>query len=406
MKTKLKLVSAASLFVSLGLSIGTASAQSYTVTSLVSNPAGAAHFADAQLSGPIGLARASGDEWWVSDSMSGVSTLYIGDGTKQSLVVTVPPANAAPGSTAMGTPSGVISNESPADFQVGGTQSHFVFSTLDGAIAAWSPTVGVASGATPPSTHAEIVATGAPGSVYTAIATAFVQGKHYLYAANFGLQRIDVYDSAFRPVRFPRADAGPYRFNSDRVFTDNEPFVDDRLPAGFSPYSVQAIGNDIVVAYAFHPDRRSTTPVSGQGLGFVDVFSAEGVLIERLEHGDFMNAPYGIALAPLDFGGASHELLVAQTGNDNSGSSGMIAAFDIASGKFHGFLKDTTGKPLVIPGLHGIAPGNSSPENYDAAGAPAAELYFTSFTGQGAQSSSLFGFLAPVAADLTKGNDQ
>jgi hypothetical protein len=84
----------------------------------------------------------------------------------------------------------------------------------------------------------------------------------------------------------------------------------------------------------------------------------------------------------------------------------MIAAFDIASGKFHGFLKDTTGKPLVVPGLHGIAPGNSSPENYDAAGAPAAELYFTSFTGQGAQSSSLFGFLTPVAADLTKGNDQ
>jgi uncharacterized protein (TIGR03118 family) len=384
----------------------TAAAQSYTQTNLVSNAAGAAHFTDAQLSGPIGLARASGDEWWVSDSTSGVSTLYIGDGTKQTLVVTIPPASAAPGNTAMGTPSGVISSDSTTDFPVGGAPSRFVFSTLDGAIAGWNPAVGVASGATPPSTHAEIVATGAPGSVYTAIASAFIKGKRYLYVANFGLHRIDVYDSTFRPVRLPRADAGAYRFNSDRVFTDNDPFVDNRLPAGYSPYNVQAIGNDIVVAYAFHPDVRSTTPVSGMGLGYVDVFSAQGVLLGQLEHGDFMNAPYGIALAPLDFGRFSHDVLVAQTGTDNGAPGGVIAAFDIVSGKFDGDLQDTTGKPLVIPGLRGIAPGNSSPENYDAAGAPAAELYFTSFTGQGTQTNSLFGFLTPVPADLIKGSDQ
>jgi uncharacterized protein (TIGR03118 family) len=204
----------------------------------------------------------------------------------------------------------------------------------------------------------------------------------------------------------PRGDAGPYRFSSDRLITDNEPFVDDSLPAGYSPYNVQAIGNDIVVAYAFHPDSRSLTPTSGPGLGFVDVYSADGVLVERLERGNFMDAPYGIALAPLDFGRFSHDLLVAQTGTDNGESSGTIAAFDLASGKFDGFLQDAARKPLVIKGLRGIAPGNSSPENYDSAGAPAAELYFTSSSDQVGQASALFGFLTPVAADLVKGNDQ
>jgi len=389
------------------LGIGTASAQEYTQTNLVSNVAGASPITDSQLSGPIGLARASGDEWWVSDSTSGVSTLYIGNGTKQKLVVTIPPASTTPGGrSVMGRPSGVISSTSTTDFPVDGAPSAFVFSTLDGAIAAWNPNVGVTSGSTPPSTHAEIVATGEPGSIYTAIATAFFQGSRRLFAANFGLHRIDVYDSTFHRVTLPRGDAGPYRFSNDRLITDNDPFVDVSLPAGYSPYNVQAIGNDIVVAYAFHPDSRSMTPISGPGLGYVDVYSADGVLLQRLEHGDFMDAPYGIALAPLDFGRFSHELLVAQTGTDNGESSGVIAAFDIASGKFDGIVRDASGKPLVITGLRGIAPGNSSPENYDAAGAPAAELYFTSSSVQGSQPDALFGFLTPVAADLVKGNDQ
>jgi uncharacterized protein (TIGR03118 family) len=385
----------------LSLGVETAAAQSYTQTNLVSNAAGATHFTDAQLNGPIGLARASGDEWWVSDSTSGVSTLYIGDGMKQTLVVTVPPASAAPGNTAMGTPSGVISSDSTTDFAVGGAQSRFVFSTLDGAIAGWNPAVGVAPGATPPSTHAEIVARGAPGSVYTAIASAFDKGKRYLYAVNFGLHRVDVYDSMFQLVKLPRADA--YRFNSDRVFTGNDPFVDNRLPAGYSPYNVQAIGNDIVVAMRFTPMSGARRQCSGQVSAMSTFFP---VLLAQLEHGDFTNAPYGIALAPLDFGRFSHDVLVAQTGTDNGASGGVIRAFDIVSGRFDGDLQDVTGKPLVIPGLCGIAPDNSSRENYDAAGAPAAELYITSFTGQGAQTNSLFGFLTPIPTDLIKGNDQ
>jgi uncharacterized protein (TIGR03118 family) len=403
MNTQLKLSSAASLCASMWIS--TASAQSYTQTNLVSNVADAATFVDSQLVGPIGLSRTSASEWWAADSEAGVSTLYMGDGAKNPLVVTIPPARGARSGAARGTPAGTISNNSPTDFLVGGKQAFFLFCTLDGAIAGWNPSVGTGSGEQV-STHAEIVATGESGSIYTALASAFLNGKRHLYVANFGRNRIDVYDSAFRPVRLPRGDTGPWRFDSDRLYAGNEPFVDDRLPAGYAPFNVEAIGNDIVVTYALHPNSSSPAPLAGPGLGYVDVYSASGVLLVRLEHSDAMDAPYGVALAPLDFGRFSHDLLVAQSGTDNGESSGVIAAYDLATGKFDGLLRNAAGKTLVIPGLHGIAPGNVVPANLDGADAPGAELYFTAFAGRGAQAPSLFGFLSPVAADLIKGNDQ
>jgi hypothetical protein len=68
-------------------------------------------------------------------------------------------------------------------------------------------------------------------------------------------------------------------------------------------------------------------------------------------------------------------------------------------------LKDAAGSTLAVNGLWAISPGNSaSPASYDMAGAPASELYFTA--GPNHSSEGLFGFLAPVAAELTVGNDQ
>jgi uncharacterized protein (TIGR03118 family) len=404
MKAKLMLVSAVSVCMSMWM--GQAWAQSYTQTNLVSNTAGAANSVDPQLGGPLGLSRLSSSEWWVSDSQTGVSTLYVGDGAKNPLVVTVPAAHNSREGRTTGTPSGTIANNSPTDFLVSGKPSVFLFCTLDGGIAGWNPAVGAVTGPTPSSNHAEIVATGEPGSIYTGIASAFLNGKRYLYAANFGQNRIDVYDSSFHPVKLGRGDASPFRFDDRHFYNDNAAFEDERLPGGFSPYNIQAIGNDLVVTYAYHPGRRSTSPVSGPGLGYVDVFSSAGVLLARLEHGEAMNAPYGVALAPLDFGAFSHDLLVAQSGDRNGEPGGVVAAYDAFTGRFDGLLKNAGGKTLVIPGLRGIAPGNTSPANLDAAGAPAAELYFTAFSGQGTRENALFGFIAPVAADLIKGNDQ
>jgi uncharacterized protein (TIGR03118 family) len=141
-------------------------------------------------------------------------------------------------------------------------------------------------------------------------------------------------------------------------------------------------------------------------LGYVDIFSSDGQLEQRLEHGDWLNAPWGVALPPLDFGIFSHDLLIGQfAGGGTTEGSGTIAAYDLATGKFIGLVQDAAGKPLAINGLWAISPANSAGAgSYDPAGAPASELYFTAGPNQG--TGGLFGYLKPVATDLTVGNDQ
>jgi uncharacterized protein (TIGR03118 family) len=180
--------------------------------------------------------------------------------------------------------------------------------------------------------------------------------------------------------------------------------VDESLPRFFVPFNVQAIGNDIVVTYVLH-EEGARFETDGPGLGFVDIFNSTGQLLQRLEHGDWLNAPWGVALAPLDFGRFSHDLLIGQfAGGGDTQSSGFIAAYDLATGKFDGLLQDASGKPLAINGVWALSPGNVSPNNNDAAGAPATEMYFTAGPNHG--SGGLLGYLTPVPTELTEGNSQ
>jgi hypothetical protein len=50
-----------------------------------------------------------------------------------------------------------------------GAHADFLFSTIDGTISGSNPTVGVASGDTPPSTHAVVVIRTTDGSSYTGL---------------------------------------------------------------------------------------------------------------------------------------------------------------------------------------------------------------------------------------------
>ena len=377
-------------------------AQHYTQTNLVSNTSGVAPVTDPQLVNPWGLSRSSSSPWWISDNATGLSTLYNGAGAKQSLVVTIPQADPNNKNTPLGTPTGTIANGSQTDFLLApGKPSLFLFSTIDGTIAGWNPAVAVAQGAAPPSTHAVTVVKTTDGSSYTGLTSAFIDGKRFLYAANFTKGRVDVYDNAFQPVDLSKKD-----FNEDSSAHSNgeKPFVDEKLPNSYVPFNVQAIDNDIVVTYVLHEDG-SRFETDGPGLGFVDIYTSSGRLLQRLEHGDWLNAPWGVALAPTDFGRFSHDLLIGQfAGGGNSQSSGFIAAYDLATGEFDGLLEDASGKPLAINGIWALSPGNVSPANDDAAGAPSAEIYFTAGPNHG--SEGLFGYLTAVSAELTEGNSQ
>jgi uncharacterized protein (TIGR03118 family) len=359
--------------------------QHYNQTNLVSNTPGAAAVTDPVLINPWGMARSSGSPWWVSDNGTGLSTLYNGAGAKQGLTVTIPAAV----SGKQGSPTGTIFNGSPTDFLLApGKQAIFLFATIDGTIAGWNP--GVLA------TQAVTVVKTKDGSAYTGLTSAFVHNKLYLYAANFNKGRVDVYDNAFHRVHFGEEERGEDR--------DEERFEDDRLPPDYVPFNVQTIGNDIVVTYALH-EEGAPFEIDGPGLGYVDVYTADGRLRLRLEHGDWLNAPWGVALAPLDFGRFSHDLLIGQfAGGGTTESSGWIAAYNLTTGRFDGLLEDAAGKPIAINGIWAISPGNASPGNYDPASTPAAEVYFTSGPVHG--TGGLLGYLTAVPTELIKGNDQ
>src|SRR3981081_3795840 len=119
----------------------TAMAQ-YRIKSLVSNQAGKAAHQDKNLVNSWGLAFSQDGPIWVSDEGIGVSTLYDGHGVPQSLVVTVPWGAAS--LSAPGFPAGIVFHSS-ANFVVSanGKSGHavFVFSTADGTISGWNPSV-------------------------------------------------------------------------------------------------------------------------------------------------------------------------------------------------------------------------------------------------------------------------
>src|SRR5579859_2980448 len=374
-----------------------ASAQHYNKINLVANTAGIAPVTDPNLVNPWGLSRSTGSPWWISDNGAGLSTLYNGAGSIIPLVVTIPKANPQSATPTVGSPTGTIANNSAFDFQMAPkVPAAFLFATIDGTIQAWNPTIGIPPGGSPPSKTATIMYKATDGSSYTGLASALVNGRRVLYAANFSKGRIDFFDNQFHKISLPKVE-----FGGELV----KPFTDSQLPANYVPFNVQCIGNDVVVTWVLlQPGNQFET--DGPGLGYVDVFSSDGKLHLRLQHGDWLNAPWGVALAPLDFGTFSHALLIGQfAGGETTNSGGTIAAFDQFSGNFLGNLQTPGGKLITISGLWAISPGNSATgSSYDTTYAPASELYFTAGPDHG--TGGLFGYLQPIGSELIKGNDQ
>jgi uncharacterized protein (TIGR03118 family) len=219
--------------------------------------------------------------------------------------------------------------------------ARFLFAGEDGTITGWSPEVNL---------NEAIVAVdnSAQHAVYMGIALGGNGAGHRLYAANFHSGHVEVYDGSFK-----------------RIFPPNA-FNDPRLPAGYAPFGIQNVNGDIVVTFARRlPDEDDE--MTGQGLGIVDLFDADGRMISRIASFGQLNAPWGIALAPASFGRFGGALLVGNFGD------GTINAYDMHRGTFLGKLRRSDGRPVQIDGLWGIAFGNgllSQPTNtlYFAAG--------------------------------------
>jgi uncharacterized protein (TIGR03118 family) len=326
----------------------------YVQTNLVSDQLGLAANTDPNLINPWGISHSPTSPFWVSNNRTGVATLYNGAGQPfpvgGPLVVTIPPSGVG-----TGTPTGQVFNGT-ADFEVSpGKPARFIFATENGTISGWNPTANA--------TNAILkVDNSAAGAVYTGLGIGNNGSGNFLYAANFSNGTINVFDSTFSPAFLSGS------------------FFDPNLPSGYAPFNVQYLGGSLLVTYA-------STSGAGPGRGFVDVFDLNGNLDRRLISGGVLNSPWGLALAPANFGEFSNDLLVGNFGD------GTINAFDPTTGIWIGTLTDSLNNPISIDGLRGLIFGNGSN------GADPNMLYFTA--GIGDQAHGLFGSLAPVPAPAT-----
>jgi uncharacterized protein (TIGR03118 family) len=334
-----------------------ANPNTYSVTPLVSNVAGAAPVTDANLVNAWGLAAGPTTPWWVADNETDKSTLYAGDGTPRTLVVSVD-----------GAPTGLVFNPTTGFVVTDGTLSGpslFIFATEDGTIRGWSP--GVPPTSPPPSTQTFVGADRSDvGASYKGLAFGQSSDGPRLYATDFHNARIDVFDDQFGLVTSPDA------------------FVDPGIPAGFAPFGITDAGGVLYVAYA-KQDADAGDEVAGRSLGFVDAFDTDGNLIGRVATRGQLNAPWGIAWAPAGFGRFGGDLLVGNFGD------GQINAYEPQpAGTFDhvGRLRQPDGKALSIDGLWALAFGNN------AAAGSSDTLFFTA--GPEEETEGMFGTITPT----------
>jgi uncharacterized protein (TIGR03118 family) len=376
-----------------------AAAQHYQQTNLVSNipVTPAASISDPNLINPWGLVHSPTSPWWISNNAGGTSTLYNTSGLNPAnpagqtppptlVPVTITALNApggtpgngvvvsnAPSQPAPGSPTAVLFNGSTTNFLVApGKPATFLFVTEDGTIQGWNSSVN------PTTSIIEVdnsqVPNKANGAVYKGATIISMGGNEYLLAANFRSGQIDVFDSNFKPFRLP-----------------DECFKLDGIPRGFAPFNVQGVGPNIYITFA-QQDSAKHDEVDGAGLGFVLIFDGQGRRLARLEHGDWLNAPWGVALAPSDFGEFSHSLLVGNFG------SGTIAGFNPLTGRFLGNMLNVDGSPTTIDGLWALVFGNGGSSG------PGSTLFFTA--GPNNETNGLFGTLTPLAAELQEDDKQ
>lgn len=299
----------------------------YVATTLVTGPSG-----DADLVNAWGLARSAMSPWWVADNGTDLSTVYHADGSK------LPPTPRVmiPG----GAPTGIVFNGGTValDFN----KDSFLFASEAGIISGWRGDLLVNAEIGNDDFKDDAVFKG------LAIGTADVGDgpQQYLYATDFHNGKVRVFDRTFAAQTWHGA------------------FRDRWLPKGYAPFGIQNLNGMIFVTFA-KTQPGSDDEKAGSGRGFVDAFATNGKFLGRVASRGALNAPWGLAWAPADFGRFSGDLIVGNFGD------GKLLAYRWSGHHWHfdGTLRGTNHKAIVVDGLWGIAFGggvnvvNNGPAN-------------------------------------------
>jgi uncharacterized protein (TIGR03118 family) len=344
-----------------------AQAQSYKVTNMISDGSVPATVTDANFINP--WAMSSSPTWWISAANTGYNYVVPAAGTVSFKVIVPLGANPA----LPGLPAGSVTTGGATGMLLSnGVKASFIFSTLDGTISGWNSRLGTNN-----ALSLIMVNNSTAGASYPGLAIVNNASGSFLLAPNFGAgNTIEVYDSTFKPAKL----AGS--------------FTDPTLPQGYSPFAVHVIGSQVFIAYALRTSAAPYRTVNGVGNGVVSIFDVNGNFVARAVTGGNLNSPWGVAIAPANFGIYSNALLIGNFGD------GLINVYDPKTFAYLGQLMDSTGKSLAYASLWELLPGGTAVQGSTAVSAGDVNtVYFTA--GLTGETHGLLGAISTNSAAAT-----
>jgi uncharacterized protein (TIGR03118 family) len=336
-------------------------------TNLVSNkPEFGAQILEPALKNPWGIAirpAGLGGHFWLGAAGTAQSLEYVGD------VGGTPLFQDALKTVATGGPTTGVAFNPGAQFVI--TQPHengaitnatkFFFANLSGTVSAWTERARPDGGFDRPLDSVTAIDGRARHSSFIGVTVSPKADR--LYAADFGAEaNLRVYDGALveqAPLANPFEAGTPRRAD------------------GFEAFNVQTLGAQVFATYGRHVARSPDAPPPAEGR--LAEFDAEGRLVARWYGRGYLNYPWGVALAPKDFGLYAGCLLVGNFGD------GTVVAFHPRLKVALDYVRDDHGQRVVLDGLWGLQFGNG------ASLGEANHLYFAS--GPNREADGLFGKL-------------
>ncbi|MCY7337672.1 MAG: TIGR03118 family protein [Chamaesiphon sp.] len=311
--------------------------------------------------------RPSGDggHFWVVGNGSGISYQYVGDvnGTPlfqdEIAYMAVPPSpngdQASPTGTVFnGSSNFVITQDAPNGAITAPTK--FFFATINGVISAWTERKKEDGTFDWPLASMPVIDRSAQGSQYFGLA--IDKAGDHLYAVDVSLRHtIDVFDGNFQDITSTVGFVNPFDGGDGVQVGDYAPFNiqtltnKDGKESVFVTYTTTREAPPVNSSIFFAEPPPPGAPLSSTKFA---EFDTKGNLIDVWDDGGKLQAAWGIAYAPDNFGGLSDTLLVS------SFADGTTTAFDYNTKKAIDYLRDETGKPLIVDGIWGTLFGNGA----------------------------------------------
>ncbi|MGY0500654.1 TIGR03118 family protein [Nocardia sp. FBN12] len=326
-------------------------------------------------------------------------------------LVGIPGADADTSDKSIGKTTGVVSNPAPitSDLFVVrdqwvdvdgmpvplGGSARFIFATDSGKISAWTEQAPDGVIVRRDGGANQVFDGTAAGMAFFGIALAPSGDK--LLAADFGADpQVRTFDKNWQPVA-TTGFANP--FATGEVIDASSPEKGKKAkPGDPAPFNITTLGSRVFVSYAMTAPGKADPKAFDKGAevsldaaqdkasdgtpdrGKVAEFDGAGKLVRIIDDGGRLNAPWGVAIAPSNFGALSGKLLIG-----NFGGLGRVLAYDDTTGTFVDYLRDGEAKPVEIAGLWALMFGNGESQG------DANALYFTA--GPEDEKDGLFGSL-------------